>query len=61
VAAKFELTKGTSGQYSFVLKAPNGEIIATSESYTSKSAAKNGIESVKRNASAAPVEDLTGE
>jgi len=44
-----------------VLKAGNGEIIATSESYTSKSAAKNGIESVKTNAHAAKVEVETGE
>jgi uncharacterized protein len=61
MAGKFEIKKGSSGQYHFVLKAANGETIATSESYTTKAAAKNGIDSVKVNAPTAPVVDLTGE
>ena len=61
MAGKFVLKKTGAGKYHFVLKAGNGEIIATSESYTSKSAAKNGIESVKTNAPAAKVDDETGE
>jgi uncharacterized protein YegP (UPF0339 family) len=61
MAGKFEIKKRQGGQYHFVLKAGNNEIIATSESYTTKAAAKNGIESVKANASSAPVVDLTGE
>jgi uncharacterized protein YegP (UPF0339 family) len=61
VAGKFVLTKGKSGQYHFNLKAGNGEIIATSESYKSKAAALNGIESVKKNAADAKVDDQTGE
>jgi uncharacterized protein YegP (UPF0339 family) len=36
-----------------------GEVIATSESYTTKAAALSGIESVKKNASDAEVIDLT--
>jgi uncharacterized protein YegP (UPF0339 family) len=44
----------------FVLKAGNGEIIATSEAYTMKAAAKNGIESVK-DEPLVPVDDETGE
>ena len=43
----------------FNLKANNGEIIATSEVYTSDSACKNGIESVRKNAPIAPIEDQT--
>jgi uncharacterized protein YegP (UPF0339 family) len=39
----------------------NGEIIATSERYTTKAAAKNGIESVKTTAPKAPTDDETGE
>jgi len=35
----FELSKSSDGQFRFVLKAGNGEIILTSELYTSKSAA----------------------
>jgi uncharacterized protein YegP (UPF0339 family) len=41
--------KKAGGQSHFVLKAANGEIIATSENYTTKAAAQNGIESVKSN------------
>lgn len=45
----------------FDLKASNGEVIATSEVYTSASACKNGIESVRKNAVAAKLEDQTVE
>lgn len=45
----------------FDLKAGNGEVIATSEVYTSESACKNGIESVRKNATAAKLEDQTVE
>jgi uncharacterized protein YegP (UPF0339 family) len=41
------------------LKAGNGEIIAVGEAYESKASAKNGIESVKKNAADAAVIDLT--
>ncbi len=51
--AKFELKKAKGEQFLFSLKAPNGEIILTSELYTSKTGAKNGIESVRRNVSVA--------
>ena len=45
----------------FNLKASNGEIIATSEVYTTKSACKKGIASVTKNAPVAGVEDQTQE
>jgi uncharacterized protein YegP (UPF0339 family) len=61
VAGKFEIKKKPGGQYHFVLKAANAEIIATSENYASKASAKSGIDSVKANAPTAPVVDLTGE
>lgn len=54
---KFEVYKDTSGQYRFRLRAPNNEIIAVSEAYTSKVACRNGIESVKKNASKAFVQE----
>jgi uncharacterized protein len=57
MAGKFVLKKTTNGQYRFNLVAGNGEIIATSESYKTKSGAVNGIDSVKRNAPDAPVDD----
>ncbi|MCA9312417.1 MAG: YegP family protein [Phycisphaerales bacterium] len=47
---KFEMKQAKDGQYMFNLKAGNGEIILTSELYTTKAAAENGIESVKKNA-----------
>ncbi|MDY0386637.1 MAG: YegP family protein [Methanolobus sp.] len=52
---KFEVFIDKSGNYRFRLKAPNGEIIAASQAYSSKAACMNGIESVKRNA---PVADI---
>jgi uncharacterized protein YegP (UPF0339 family) len=60
MAGKF-VVKKASGQYHFVLNASNGEIVATSERYKTKAGAKKGIESVKTNASGAPVVDETGE
>lgn len=57
---KFVIKTVKSG-IKFNLKAGNGEIIATSEVYTSESACKNGIESVRKNAVAAKLEDQTVE
>jgi uncharacterized protein YegP (UPF0339 family) len=54
------IKKTSNGQYRFVLHAANGEPIATSEAYTTKSAARKGIDSVKANAGAR-VDDETGE
>jgi Uncharacterized conserved protein len=45
----FELSKSSDGQFRFVLKAGNAETILTSELYTTKSAAENGIASVRTN------------
>jgi uncharacterized protein YegP (UPF0339 family) len=59
MAGKFEIKQAKNGQFHFNLKAGNGEIIATSEMYESKASAKNGIESVKKNAADAEVVDLT--
>lgn len=59
MAGKFEITKDKAGKFRFRLKAANGEIIATSEAYESKASAKNGIESVQKNAPGASVVDLT--
>lgn len=45
----YELSKSSDGQFRFVLKAGNAETILTSELYTTKSAAENGIASVRSN------------
>jgi uncharacterized protein YegP (UPF0339 family) len=50
MAAKYDLKKTADGQFMFNLKAANGEVILTSERYTTKASAENGIESVKTNA-----------
>ena len=47
---KFVVFNGTNGNFYFHLKAGNGEIILSSESYTSKQNCFNGIASVKENA-----------
>ncbi|PXX11887.1 YegP family protein [Mycolicibacterium moriokaense] len=59
MAAKFEIYKDKSSKFRFRLKAGNGEIIAVGEAYESKASAKNGVESVQKNAAAATVVDLT--
>lgn len=50
MAGKFELKKSKNGQFMFNLKSSNGQIILTSELYKTKTAAENGIDSVKKNA-----------
>ena len=57
---KFAIKRVKTG-IKFNLKAGNGEIIATSEAYSSESACKNGIESVRKNAPIANLEDQTVE
>ena len=47
---KFEVTVRKNGEFQFNLKATNGQVILTSEGYTTKSACLNGVESVKKNA-----------
>ena len=60
MAGKFELYEDKSGEFRFRLKAGNGEVIATSsESYSSKAAALNGIESIQKNAAEAKIDDQT--
>lgn len=56
---KFEVYKDSAGKFRFRLKAPNGEIIATGEAYSSKDACMKGIESVKTNAPKAKVVEMT--
>ena len=59
MAGKFELYKDSRGEFRFRLKAANGEVIATGEGYKTEASARNGIESVKKNAPDAPIVDLT--
>lgn len=47
---KFVITKRTNGDFQFNLKATNGQVILSSQGYSSKDGCKNGIDSVKTNA-----------
>ena len=55
------VVKNVATGIKFDLKAGNGEVIATSEVYASQAACKNGVESVRKNAPVAAVEDQTVE
>jgi len=57
--AKFEVYKDAKGQFRFRLIAANGEIIAQSEAYTSNANCMNGVDSVKKNAPIAEIDDQT--
>ena len=57
---KFVIRETKTGM-KFDLKAGNGEVIATSEVYTSEKACRNGIASVQKNAPVAAVENQTVE
>ena len=49
MAGSFDLMKGDDGRFYFTLKAANGEIILTSQMYTAKASAQDGIASVQTN------------
>jgi uncharacterized protein YegP (UPF0339 family) len=59
VPAQFVLKKGTTGKFRFNLVATNGQVIATSEAYETRAKALAGIESVRKNAPNAAVNDQT--
>ena len=52
---KFEVYKDKAGEFRFRLKAANGEIILTGESYKAKAGCLKGIESIRKNAAESPV------
>ncbi len=58
MATKFELYKDPKGEFRWRLIATNGQTIATGgEGYKTKESCKAGIESVKKNAPVAPIEE----
>ncbi len=57
--ARFERLTAKNGKFYFNLKASNGQVIGTSEMYESAAGRDNGIDSVKRNAPGATVDDQT--
>lgn len=56
---RYERKDSSSGKPMFNLKASNGQVIGTSETYSSPSSRDNGIESVKKNAPDARLDDQT--
>lgn len=54
---KFEVYLDKKGEYRFRLKATNGQIIAVSEGYVKMASCMNGIDSVRKNAVDAPIEE----
>jgi len=55
---KIEIRRAADGQFYFVLKAANGQVLVTSETYRRKANAEKGIRSLRWNC-AARVVDLT--
>ncbi|MFA9190260.1 YegP family protein [Flavobacterium sp. FZUC8N2.13] len=56
---RYDRKESSNGKPYFNLKAANGQIIGSSEMYESVASRENGIESVKKNAVDAVVEDQT--
>ncbi len=49
MAGKFVLNNAKGGKFRFNLRAGNGQVVLTSETYNTKKAAENGIASVGKN------------
>ncbi len=56
---RYEKKTSDGGKFSFNLKATNGQVIGTSQSYKTESGRDNGIVSVAKNAPDAKMVDLT--
>jgi len=57
MAGKFEVYEDKAGKFRFRLKAGNGEVVASGQSYATKAAAKKGVEAVQKAAAGATVVD----
>jgi uncharacterized protein YegP (UPF0339 family) len=58
MAHTFEIYKDKAGEFRVRFKY-NSEVMFSTEGYSSKSSAKDAIESLKKNAPGAPIEDTT--
>ncbi|GAB2934199.1 YegP family protein [Nonomuraea fastidiosa] len=59
MAGKFVISGDEQGGYRFALVAGNGQTLAVGEGYPTKVACVNGIETVRRNAPGAVIEDCS--
>lgn len=57
MAGKFVVYEDKAGEFRFRLKAGNGEIVASGESYPTRAGAHAGCEAVQRAADGASIED----
>lgn len=56
---RFERLTASNGKFYFNLKASNGQVVGSSQMYEAEAGRDNGIDSVKRNAPGAAVDDET--
>lgn len=59
IPERFETKQSASGKWSFVLKASNGQVVGTSQTYDAEAGCRKGIESVTKNAPGAEIDDQT--
>jgi uncharacterized protein YegP (UPF0339 family) len=59
IEMKFQIFEGTDGKFYWRGKGDNGEALCHSEGYNQKASALHTVSVVKREAAAAPIEDLT--
>jgi uncharacterized protein len=57
--SRYERRIAHNGQYYFILKSANWQVIGVSEMYDTTQGRENGIEAVKKDAPNAPIKDLT--
>ncbi|MBK8965382.1 MAG: YegP family protein [Lewinellaceae bacterium] len=57
--ARFDRQTAANGKFYFNLKASNGQVVGSSQMYADEKGRDNGIDSVKRNAPGASVDDQT--
>lgn len=60
-AMKIQIRKSDDGQFYYVVKGANGEIMLASETMTAKQSCLKSIERFKQDASVADIEDTTDE
>ncbi|BAT58415.1 hypothetical protein GJW-30_1_00940 [Variibacter gotjawalensis] len=56
---KFQVFQGSDGKYYWRARGANGEPLCHSEAYNQKASALHTINLIKREASTAPIEDLS--
>jgi hypothetical protein len=59
MAGKYEIFADEAGGYRFRLKASNGDVAVTSESYKTRASRDQGLERFRKNAATDNVDDLT--